>query len=594
MKIPKALYASARMIYHPELSSCPHCGGPLALANYLLWDKTVQTLEAVLSVASRPGACADPTCPGASMQLRSAAGQQVALPHTSYGLDVLVRIGFWRQERRATYREIQADLAPKVQISLSEVRHLYQHLFLPLLACHERPHTQRLAQAAHTHGGLVLALDGLAPEGGEPQLWCIRELLTGVVLRSGWLARQDQVTFLAFLQPLRELAWPIRAVVSDKQRGLLPAIATLLPSTPHQFCQGHYLRNLAEPLAALDSALNVTLRAAVRTELGPLLRADRPLDPAQPSLLTMTGLLAATDCAPSTDPVPTPTALVCLPHAQPAEPPPLAAGLGADAQPAAAARLADLVVTQLFRRTRYLLTLKGRPPLRLAGLETYAGLEQVVQLSSSLLAHREHPQLVLLADGVSRALTQVAAMIPELQCGAGWLTAITDTLKRAPEQACSSTQVALELQAVLAQCSAPEQSPTLLAFRQHLLKVSHSYWSGLFHCYDHPDIPRTNNDMESHFRDTQRRLLRTSGQKGRTRRSLHRLGAWELLPRPPNETACREAFGQIGAQELASEQQRMRHHQECFRLHTRSQRQTTAQLERLQQQWLSLPGASTG
>ncbi len=54
MKTPKRLYPSARIIYHPELSACPVCGGPLMLANYLLGDKTVQTLTAVVSVASRP------------------------------------------------------------------------------------------------------------------------------------------------------------------------------------------------------------------------------------------------------------------------------------------------------------------------------------------------------------------------------------------------------------------------------------------------------------------------------------------------------------------------------------------------------------
>jgi hypothetical protein len=72
------------MIYHPELSTCPSCAGPLRLANYLLWDKTVQTLEQVLSVASRPAFCAEPTCPGATMRLRLAAGQQVALPFSTY------------------------------------------------------------------------------------------------------------------------------------------------------------------------------------------------------------------------------------------------------------------------------------------------------------------------------------------------------------------------------------------------------------------------------------------------------------------------------------------------------------------------------
>jgi hypothetical protein len=30
-------------------------------------------------------------------------------------------------------------------------------------------------------------------------------------------------------------------------------------------------------------------------------------------------------------------------------------------------------------------------------------------------------------------------------------------------------------------------------------KVSESYWPNLFHCYDVPDLPRTNNDLEQYF-----------------------------------------------------------------------------------------------
>lgn len=83
MKNPRRLYPNECIIYHPELSTCLVCGGPLMLANYLLGDKTVQTLNGVLSVASRPASCADPQCAGATMRLRSVAGQQVALPHTT-------------------------------------------------------------------------------------------------------------------------------------------------------------------------------------------------------------------------------------------------------------------------------------------------------------------------------------------------------------------------------------------------------------------------------------------------------------------------------------------------------------------------------
>jgi hypothetical protein len=30
----------------------------------------------------------------------------------------------------------------------------------------------------------------------------------------------------------------------------------------------------------------------------------------------------------------------------------------------------------------------------------------------------------------------------------------------------------------------------------HFLRVSRSYWPGLFHCYDVEDLPRTNNDLD--------------------------------------------------------------------------------------------------
>src|SRR5712671_3908129 len=107
---------------------------------------------------------------------------------------------------------------------------------------------------AMQQGGLLIALDGLAPQGGEPQIWFIRELSSGLTLRSGWLCQQDQPTFEAFLAPLKHLEWPVLAVLSDKQTGLVPAVATVLPNSRHQFCQVHYLRHLAEPLAAADAA----------------------------------------------------------------------------------------------------------------------------------------------------------------------------------------------------------------------------------------------------------------------------------------------------------------------------------------------------
>ena len=46
------------------------------------------------------------------------------------------------------------------------------------------------------------------------------------------------------------------------------------------------------------------------------------------------------------------------------------------------------------------------------------------------------------------------------------------------------------------------------------LKVSRSYWKGLFRCYRFPDLPRTNNDLEHHFGSVRYGERRASGRKG--------------------------------------------------------------------------------
>jgi hypothetical protein len=46
------------------------------------------------------------------------------------------------------------------------------------------------------------------------------------------------------------------------------------------------------------------------------------------------------------------------------------------------------------------------------------------------------------------------------------------------------------------------------------LKVTTSYWPGLFHCYDHPDLPRTNNDLEHCFGSVRYYERRAAGRRG--------------------------------------------------------------------------------
>jgi hypothetical protein len=87
-------------------------------------------------------------------------------------------------------------------------------------------------------------------------------------------------------------------------------VAKVLPQSWHQFCQGHYLKNLAEPLAEADEAFKVELRQAIRQEVGDLIRSEKPAHAAEAGVLTMTGLLPSpvvTEVSPTAPPEPVPS-----------------------------------------------------------------------------------------------------------------------------------------------------------------------------------------------------------------------------------------------------------------------------------------------
>jgi hypothetical protein len=48
----------------------------------------------------------------------------------------------------------------------------------------------------------------------------------------------------------------------------------------------------------------------------------------------------------------------------------------------------------------------------------------------------------------------------------------------------------------------------------HFVRVSRSYWPGLFFCYAVADLPRTNNDLEQFFGSHRYHERRASGRKG--------------------------------------------------------------------------------
>jgi len=558
MRTQRELYSEKKVVYESEWEECPQCGERLTSVYTSGW-KTVQTMSEAITIAQRPKCCMNAKCAESQKLIKSVRWQQVAPMWCTYGYDVIAQIGWQRQMQRQTFSEIHLDLQASVRISESQVRAMYTYRYLALLACHERQRMERLKTIA-AQGGLWLSLDGLAPEGGEAQLWLVRELQSGFTLRCGWMSQQDQAAFVHFLQPIAAWGLPVTVVMSDKQRGLVPAVAEVFSGAKHSFCQMHYLGNATEPLSKADEAMKIELRQGVRQEIGALIRQEK---------VEKQGVLTVTGGIPS--PVTAPNAIS-----------------------APVAQEQDAILQDLSRRIRYLLTLKGRPPFCLAGIEMFERLTEVKDCLERLIEHHTHPQLVQLQQGLRTALQLAQSNYMLLRQATDWLEHIADLLDPADKPLRSAAQVQKELFAYLNKIKAiSAKQPDLQPFFHTIQKTTLSYAPGLFHSYDIPALPRTNNACESDFRDLNRRLLRTTGQKGLTRRIIQRSGAWELLHRPASLQDTVLAFNRVTPKDFHEEQQRIRQHRDRFRLHTRSTKQSHLQLTKLEQRWANLSPISS-
>jgi hypothetical protein len=136
-------------------------------------------------------------------------------------------------------------------------------------------------------------------------------------------------------------------------------------------------------------------------------------------------------------------------------------------------KVADAVI-----EARYLLTLKGRPPFRLAGIETYARLQDVARCSLDLLAQRYEPRLAQLYQGLQWALSPFAAPAQELHQGAAWLHDIAYILEPAPTQPLRAEHVADQLRGYLDTVRwRSDVTPLLKTFGRHLDKGSREWHS---------------------------------------------------------------------------------------------------------------------
>ncbi len=115
---------------------------------------------------------------------------------------------------------------------------------------------------------------------------------------------------------------------------------------------------------------------------------------------------------------------------------------------------------------------------------------------------------------LGRGLAATAEQWPALRTAYGWVHQAAHLLANPEDQPGAAVRAAYQTR--LDTMPAPRDTlgplaPAVDQFR----KVTASYWPGLFHCYDVPDLPRTNNDLERRFG-----MLRYHERRATGRRSL--------------------------------------------------------------------------
>ena len=111
---------------------------------------------------------------------------------------------------------------------------------------------------------------------------------------------------------------------------------------------------------------------------------------------------------------------------------------------------------------------------------------------------------------------------------------------------------------------------TLAGAAAHFVRVSRSYWAGLFWCYEVADLPRTNNALEQFFGSHRYHERRASGRKGASPGLVLRGQARLLAAAATRERA-------FSASELAGADRERR---EALRRHMESRRQRRVQRRR--------------
>jgi hypothetical protein len=443
----------------PIIRDCPECRHR-TYADYNNF-RTITTLDGVIRLTLTIRRCPNPTCSRFLRPYRPEAEPHFALPYHEFGLDVMDVVGRLRYAEHRSIPEIHRELTRRgiivAQRTVTNLLDRYDELRALATADPER-----LGALLRPQGRVILAIDGLQPDVGHEVLWVLRDCLSGEILLARSLLSSTAKDLAALIDQVRRaLPVPITGAVSDGQESIRKAVARALPDVPHQLCHFHYLREAAKPIYEADRHAKKELKKRVR--------GIRPIERAAAE-----GTEAGED--------------------------------DAEAE----------VVGGYCAAVRAALTDDGLPPLEASGLKLHDRLSRIAASLDHVTATAGD-----LPGGLSRlrqllrhGLEETANLWPSVRESYKWVNRAARILK--DKEGLPAKKVRRRLVQLLSRmrrAAATTDAPSVRAGLKQFIKVTKSYWPGLFGCYDSADLPRTNNDLEHTFGSHRYHERRASGRR---------------------------------------------------------------------------------
>lgn len=245
------------VIYTALEEECPDCGHVLPV--YQRDPRRVSGLDEIFWLIRRDKRCSREDCPGARPIFYAPKDVRVVLPSRIYGLDVTLYIGERHLCDGVSLAQITRELnARGLPIDQRHSGRVFRDFVaLTTLA---RGGDEALCKRLRAQGGIVLMCDGVQYDERSPVLYLVWDAISGQPLFGERKPYRGENDLVPLLERVRAMDVPVVGVVTDKEKGLVPAVERVFPDVPYQFCQTHFLKNCAKPMQNDLSAVGTRVR----------------------------------------------------------------------------------------------------------------------------------------------------------------------------------------------------------------------------------------------------------------------------------------------------------------------------------------------